>query len=195
VLQNQEVGILCRNLDSRYTSTRGAFRQNPVSPSTHKKVILRKMNQDVIHGWVNPAAFLGDRGVELLTLDGQATVLPYGEIKAVHFVREFDADGDRLERKQFTSRPKLDGLWLRMRFKDDEVLEGILANNLLQLDSEGFTITPPDPYANSTKVFVPRAALAELRVLGVIGSPVAPARRRRGPPKEKQIGLFGEEKS
>jgi len=149
------------------------------------------MNQDVIHGWVNPAAFLADKGVELLTLDGQATVLPYAEVKAVHFVREFDDNGDHLERKQFTSRPKLDGLWLRMRFKDEEVLEGILANNLMQWDASGFTITPPDPYANSTKVFIPRAALAEVRVLGVIGSPVAPAKRRRGlPPSDKQIGLF-----
>lgn len=153
------------------------------------------MNQDVIHGWVSPAAFLGEEGVELLTLDGQATVLPYDEVKAVHFVREFEDNGDRLERKQFTSRPKLDGLWLRMRFKDEEVLEGILSNNLLQMDAAGFTFTPPDPYANSTRVFVPRAALAELRVLGVIGSPIAPAKRRRGPsPSEKQIRLFGDDK-
>ena len=162
-----------------------------VSPSTHKKVILRKMNQDVIHGWVSPAAFLGEEGVELLTLDGQATVLPYDEVKAVHFVREFEDNGDHLERKQFTSRPKLDGLWLRMRFKDEEVLEGILSNNLLQMDSAGFTITPPDPYANSTRVFIPRAALAEVSVLGVIGSLMAPAKRKRGAPlSDKQISLF-----
>ena len=167
-----------------------------MSPSTHKKVILRKMNQDLVRGWVNPAAFPAAEGVELLTLDGQATLLPFDEVKAVYFVREFEDTSDRLERKVFSSRPKLDGLWLRLRFKDDEIIEGILANNLLQVDGNGFTITPPDPYANSQKIFVPRAALAELRVLGVIGSPVAPAKKRRAaPPSEKQIGLFGDEKS
>jgi hypothetical protein len=167
-----------------------------VSRSTHKKVILRKMNQELLRGWVNPAAFLVEDGVELLTLDGQATVLPFEEVKAVHFVREFDENEDHIERKLFSSRPKLDGLWLRLRFKDDEVLEGILANNLLQVESSGFTITPPDPYANSQKIFVPRAALTELRVLGVIGSPMAPSKRRRAAEtaSEKQIRLFGEEK-
>jgi hypothetical protein len=158
-------------------------------------VIVRKTNQDVVRGWVNPAAFPADEGVELLTLDGQATLLPFDEVKAVHFVREFEDNGDHLDRKVFSSRPKLDGLWLRLRFKDEEVIEGILANNLLLVDGRGFTITPPDPYANSQKIFVPHAALAELRVLGVIGSPVAPARKRRAaPPSDKQIGLFGDEK-
>lgn len=156
---------------------------------------MRKTNQDLLRGWVNPAAFLVDEGVELLTLDGQATVLPFADVKAVHFVREFEENGEHLERKVFSSRPKLDGLWLRLRFKDDEIIEGILSNNLLLVEPSGFTITPPDPYANSQKIFVPRAALAELRVLGVIGSPVAPAKRRRAAvPSDKQIGLFGEEK-
>ena len=152
------------------------------------------MDQEQLPGWVNPHTYLREEGVELLSLEGQATVLPYEEVRAVHFVREFENDGDHLERKVFTSRPKLDGLWLRMKFKDEAVLEGILANNLLVMEGHGFIITPPDPYANSQKIFVPRAALAELTVLGVIGSPVAPARRKRAAAElaEKQIRLFAE---
>ena len=158
-----------------------------MSTSTHKKVILRKMNQEHLRGYVNPQTFAQDTGVEILTQDGQVTLLAYEEVKGLHFVREFE-EGDRIERKVFTSRPKMDGLWLRLKFKDDEVIEGILPNNLLSMEGRGFTITPPDPYANSQKIFVPRSALAELTVLGVIGSPVAPRRKRVV--SEKQIRLF-----
>ena len=145
------------------------------------------MNQEQLSGWVNPQSFVQDKGLEILTQDGQVTLLSYEEVKGVHFVREFE-EGDRLERKVFTSRPKMDGLWLRLKFKDDEVIEGILPNNLQSMEGPGFTITPPDPYANSQKIYIPRSALAEMTVLGVIGSPVAPRRKRVV--SEKQIRLF-----
>jgi hypothetical protein len=163
-----------------------------VSSSTHKKVICRRVDKDAVRGWVNPQAFLAGDSIELLSLDGQVSQLPLEEVKALHFVREFEDQGEKLERTTFASRPKLEGLWLRLRFKNDgEVLEGILPNNLLHVTGAGVTITPPDPYANSQKIFVPRAALSELTVLGVIGSPAAPSRRKKAePPSEKQIKLF-----
>jgi hypothetical protein len=162
-----------------------------VSTSTHKKVILRRTGQEPLSGWVNPAAFLNEQGVELMTLDGQVAVLSYADVKAVHFVRDFDEKSDHQERKVFASRPKLDGLWLRLRFKDNEVIEGILPNNLLLLESRGFTITPPDPFANSQKIFVPKEALADLVVLGVIGSAAAPSRKKKAAQaSDKQISLF-----
>ena len=77
-----------------------------------------------------------------------------------------------------------------MTFRDDEVMEGILANNLLQLDPYGFTIVPPDPYSNNQRIFLPKAALKELQVLGVVGSPLK--RRKPKPEPKEQIGLFEE---
>lgn len=161
-----------------------------MSSSTHKKVILRRNEQEPVRGWVNPQAFLSEVGVEMMTMEGNVAVLPFAQIKAVHFVREFEEKSNHEERKVFASRPKLDGLWLRLRFKDQEVIEGILPNNLLLVDGAGFTITPPDPYANSQKIFVPRMALLELTVLGVIGAASAP-RKKKAADAEKQIGLFG----
>ena len=160
-----------------------------MSSSTHKKVILRRNEQEPVCGWVNPQAYLSEAGVEMMTLDGTVAVLPFEQVKAVHFVRDFEEKSGHEERKVFASRPKLDGLWVRLRFKDSEVVEGILPNNLLLVDSAGFTITPPDPYANSQKIFVPRLALAELTVLGVIGSAAAPPRKKKVP-SDKQISLF-----
>ena len=81
---------------------------------------------------------------------------------------------------------------MRLNLRDGEVLEGIIPNNLLQLNERGITLTPPDPNANTQRIFVPRAALAELKVLGVIGSPVRPVKRtRRVPtPARDQMDLF-----
>jgi hypothetical protein len=82
----------------------------------------------------------------------------------------------------------MDGLWVRVKFRDGEVMDGILANNLLLLEAQGFTLVPPDPYANNQRLFVPRIALSELQVLGVVGSPLR--RRKPKPVAKEQIGLF-----
>jgi hypothetical protein len=69
-------------------------------------------------------------------------------------------------------------------------MEGIMPNNLLPLEPYGFTVIPPDSYSNQQRVFIPRAAVRSVEVLGVVGSPL---KKRKAPavPKE-QIGLFDE---
>jgi hypothetical protein len=75
-----------------------------------------------------------------------------------------------------------------MTLRDGEILEGVLANNLLALGPYGFNVVPPDAYSNQQRVFVPRSALSAVQVLGVVGSPL---RKRKGkPPAREQIGLF-----
>ena len=48
------------------------------------------------------------------------------------------------------------GLWVNLRFRDGGVLEGIIPNNLMQLEASGFTVTPPDSLGNQQRVLVPR---------------------------------------
>ena len=96
------------------------------------------------------------------------------EIKGVYFVREF-GDSESLTRKTFTSRPRSEGLWVRLRFKDSEVLEGLMPADLLQTMPEGYLVNPPDQRSNTQRIFVPRTALESLTVLAVIGA----ARRER----------------
>lgn len=145
-----------------------------------------------MRGYVSPQACFEADGIELLSQAGQVVRLPWAEVKGVYFVREFDADADRPERKFFSSRPKLEGLWVRMRFKDNDVLEGIIPNNLLEATEKGYMITPPDLHANHQKIFVPRQALVEMSVLGVI----TPGQRRRRVLTEeeraRQARLFAE---
>jgi hypothetical protein len=63
------------------------------------------------------------------------------------------------------------------------------ANNLLTLDPSGFYVTPPDPTFQNQRIFVPRLALTEVQVLGVIGSPLR-RRAAKDPGKPGQIEMF-----
>jgi len=109
------------------------------------------------------------------------------DVRAIYFVREFTGKYEP-ERKAFFSRPKLDGLWVRLTFLDHETLEGVVPNNLLALLDSGVQITPPDLNGATVRIYVPRSALAELTVLGVVGV----ARRKAPAPATAQPKLFSE---
>jgi len=140
--------------------------------SSHKKVIVRKMGRDSISGYVSPANFVVEGKLELLNPSGKVVLIDLAEVKSVDFVRDF-SDTAGVGRKTFTTRPRTDGLWVRLKFIDNDVQEGLMANDLTQVIPEGFLITPPDTRGNTQRVFVPRTALQELNVLAVIGRPEA----------------------
>lgn len=160
-------------------------------PSTHKKVIVRKMNRDSLAGYVGPE-FVVDSRLELLNTAGNVVLIDLTDIKGVFFVREF-GDSEALTRKTFTTRPRSEGLWVRMRFRDNEVMEGMMPNDLTQVSPAGFLINPPDPRANTHRIFVPRTALSEIKVLAVIGA--QPRKRKGEAADERQAEMFGEEQS
>jgi Family of unknown function (DUF6982) len=157
--------------------------------STHKKVVVRKTDRDSINGYVSPADFVREGKLELLNTAGNVVAIELRDIKSVHFVREF-GDSDSFSRKTFTSRPRTEGLWVRLKFKDNEVLEGMMPNDLSLTTAEGFLINPPDLRSNTQRIFVPRTSLESLTVLAVIGTT---RRKRRGMPSDtRQVQLFGE---
>jgi hypothetical protein len=160
-------------------------------PSTHKKVIVRKLDRDAVQGYVNPAAFVVDGKVALLTPEGQVQTIGLEEVKGVYFVREF-GEPESFARKTFPTRPRTEGLWVRLKFRDNEVLEGMMANDLTQAAPEGYLINPPDTRANTQRIFVPRTALAELHVLAVIGGPRARRPRAAAAADARQESLFSE---
>jgi len=155
--------------------------------STNKKVLVLRFDRETLPGFVNPQSWLQADGLELLSAGGTVLTIRYEEVRLVCFVRDFDQGEPRRELRTFSTRPKTAGLWLRLHFRDAEIMDGIMANNLLQLEPQGFTFIPPDPGYQNQKLFVPRAALAAIQVLGVVGSPLTT--RRRPPPKE-QLEMF-----
>jgi hypothetical protein len=123
--------------------------------------------------------------LELLTPEGEQRNFAVKEVRSIYFVREF-ADDFEPERKAFLSRPKLDGLWVRLKFRDEDTIEGVVPNDLLSLLDRGVQITPPDLHGTTLRIFIPRTALTEMTVLGVVGI------ARRKPAAPPQPGLFNE---
>lgn len=161
------------------------------SSSTLKKVVVLLLDGSSLKGYLNPGALRPVQEIDLLTLDGEHQATEVKRVKCVCFVREFNSSSE-LERKTFLSRPKLDGLWVRLRFRDDDTLEGIVPNDLLDLLDSGIELTPPDLHGNVLRMFVPRGALVEMKVLGVVGAARRPPRPVRPPMAEAQSKLFDE---
>lgn len=157
--------------------------------STTKKAVIYRFEKEPLMGHVNSVSFQQPTGVEVLSVQGNAATVPYADIKSIAFVRDFDDHGGTASRV-FHTRPKMEGLWVRFEFRDGEVMEGILTNNLLQVEPYGFTVIPPAPFNSQQRVFVPRVALRAVAVLGVIGSPLK--RKKPKPVPKEQIGLFEE---
>ncbi len=136
--------------------------------STHKKVVVVFSDRKAVRGYMNPSRLGQNDPIDLLTPDGEHEQFSLAKVRSIYFVREFSDDFEP-ERKAFLSRPKLDGLWVRLRFTDGDTLEGVVPNDLLMLLDYGLQITPPDLNSTTDRIFVPRSALTEVTVLGVVG--------------------------
>jgi hypothetical protein len=126
------------------------------------------LDKQALRGYLSPTRLGEADPIDVLTPDGEHEQIPLAKVRAVYFVREFSDDFEP-ERKAFLSRPKLDGLWVRLRFTDGDTLEGVVPNDLLSLLDNGLQITPPDLNSSTDRIFIPRGALSEVTVLGVVG--------------------------
>jgi len=146
---------------------------------------VRFLDRNVLRGYLNPSKLGDAETLELLTPDGEQRSFAVKDVRSIYFVREF-ADDFEPERKAFLSRPKLDGLWVRLKFRDEDTIEGVVPNDLLSLLDRGVQITPPDLHGTTLRIFIPRTALTEMTVLGVVGI------ARRKPAAPPQPGLFND---
>jgi hypothetical protein len=137
--------------------------------STHKKVVVKLEDDTPLKGYLNPSGLPSAESVDILTPDGEHKEIALAGIKAIYFVADLNQPFEPA-RKAFLSRPKLEGLWLRLMFRDRQTMEGISSNELLETLDRGVQFTPPDLHGNCLRMFVPRAALAEVKVLGIVGT-------------------------
>jgi hypothetical protein len=161
-----------------------------LSPSSsRKKVIVVTFDGPSTPGYLSfpsretePSAPVA---LDLLTIAGEHKAILASDVKAVHFVRDLDEPLEPL-RRTFLSRPKLEGLWLHLKFRDGDEIEGVVPNDLLAMLDNGLHLTPPGPSGNTQRLFVPRPAIAEVKVLGVVGA----SRRWPSQPCPPQPRLF-----
>ena len=98
---------------------------------------------------------------------GGKKVIDLRSAKALFFVKTLEGRNDYVEIKFFERNPQIEGLWIKIRFKDGEVTEGIVHNSLPFVSDTGFFLRPPDPQSNNRVVFVVKSFLADFRVLGI----------------------------
>jgi hypothetical protein len=133
--------------------------------STSKRVLLLRFDGMRMTGLLNYASAFSADGIELLSSYGQVTRTAWPDIKCLAYVIE--DNGQRpWKRNTFTGRPRGEGLWTRLVFRDDEELEVLLSNRPHLWDAWGLDAT----CADATRVYVPRAALKDSVVLGVVGT-------------------------
>jgi hypothetical protein len=137
--------------------------------------------------------------LDLLDLSGRIHPVPLADVKYAAYVRDFNtsdtSNPERLTRKTFLSRPRTEGLWLRLTLRDGDILEGLASLDLALADGWtqdlGVHLVPPDIRGNTQRLFVPRLAIEFMEVLAVVTTP-----SRKKPPAaateaEAQPDLFG----
>jgi hypothetical protein len=151
--------------------------------SSRKKVLVRRFSGAVTPGYLPSAEFWRHGQIDLLDLDGRVIPIEIKDIKMISFVRDFNlgdrTNPERLVRKTFPGRPRTDGLWVRLTFRDGDLLEGMAATDITFLDSiqtdAGVQIAPPDTRSNTQRIYVPRTAVTAVELVAVIN---AQARRK-----------------
>jgi hypothetical protein len=149
--------------------------------SLRKPVIVRKFSRDWCAGYAGLSFGQNEPELEILDLTGKVLRIAWDQVKWVCYVRDFPvaetANPERLLHKRFSTRPRTAGVWLRMTLTDGEELEGLAANDRTLLEGAGVMLTPPDTRSNTQRIYVPRAAIQTLEVVGLIGAGL-----RKGPP-------------
>lgn len=152
---------------------------------SRKKAIARKLTQEWVAGYLPSSGFLREGAVEMLGLDGKILQLNAEELKWICYVRDFNsgdaANPERLLRKTFAGRPRTEGVLLRLKLADGDVIEGLSANDASLVSGQGIFLTPPDVRSNTQRIWVPSISIAGLEVVAV----VAAAKRKQASPEAR----------
>ena len=94
--------------------------------------------------------------------------------KAVFFVTTFDGDTHHNALHFHENAPVKEGLWIRVRFHDNEQIEGIISNSHDFVLGPGFFMMPTDPDGNNKLIYVLKSRLTGFHVLGLRNAPRLP---------------------
>lgn len=154
--------------------------------SSSKKVLARVTvpgQPDILHaGYLPLTRLVTSETIELLDLEGRIFPIPFTALRSIAFVRDFNLsdklDPERLTRRTFLARPRAEGLWVRLTLSDGELFEGLAPLGLSLLDGlledRGLFLIPPDIRSNTQRLYIPRHAIADFKILAVITTPSKP---------------------
>jgi hypothetical protein len=162
-----------------------------LAASTAKRVFIYRFDRQPLEGIVNPGTCFQEKHVEVISPNGNLIGVTYGELKALCYVSD-NAEADLFDvHAFFDRRPKAPGLWTRFTFRDGARLDGVLSHNLLEWPEQGYFVTPPHAGTQRQRVFIPRLALTNTELRGVVGTSAAKVGgRRQAEPVDRQLPMF-----
>ena len=89
--------------------------------------------------------------------------IPFAELKAIFFVRDFAGDKAYQETKSFAPEQRPPGRRIQVEFKDGEVLVGTTMG--YQANRSGFFLVPADPHSNNERCYVVSTAVKKVAFL------------------------------
>lgn len=134
-------------------------------------VIARTRSGQLIPGYLDKGKLLLRGILKMSDASGEALPVDIHKLKAVFFVRDFVGNRDYMEEKSLLDDPDRPGLRARLRFEDNETLEGVTENSLELLVSPGFFFWPSDAKSNNRLIYVLKSALLGFSILSVRHKP------------------------
>jgi hypothetical protein len=129
-----------------------------------QKIVVRYATGELVKGFTqdfHPSRTQFSLWPTLNASPGERTIVPLSKLKAIFFVKDFEGNPGYQERRTFTARGQ--GRPVEVTFLDTEVILGTTLN--YRPDSQGFFLSPADPFANNTRIFVLARAVRGVRFL------------------------------
>ncbi|MGH9324570.1 MAG: DUF6982 domain-containing protein [Vicinamibacteria bacterium] len=130
-------------------------------------VIARTRHGGLVPGYLDKGKLLTRGVLKMSDASGGPIPIDIHKLKAVFFVRDFVGNRDYLEEKTLVHDPERLGLRARLRFEDNETLEGVTENTLELLVNPGFFFWPYDDQSNNRLIYVLKSALIGFSILAV----------------------------
>lgn len=130
-------------------------------------VIARARTGQLVPGYLEKGKLLNRGILKMTDVSGVPVPIDIHKLKALFFVRDFSGNRDYLEEKTLVEDPPRPGLRARVRFEDNEMLEGVTENSLELLTDPGFFFWPGDQRSNNLLIYVLKSALIGFSILGV----------------------------
>ncbi len=130
-------------------------------------VIARARSGQLIPGYLEKGKLLTRGILKMTDVSGEPVPIDIHKLKALFFVRDFTGNKEYLEEKTLVEDFTRPGLRVRLRFEDNETLEGITENSLELLVNPGFFFWPGDKKSNNVLIYVLKPALIGFSILAV----------------------------
>jgi hypothetical protein len=138
-------------------------------------VVVRRSDGQIIKGFLAnrdsspsaPNSLSLSQPTLIIHQELETVTVDAASIESVFFVRSLAGERERHEMKFLDESAAAPALWVRAQCASLELLEGSTENNLDLFRGSGFFLRPADSHSNNLLIYVYKAHLRRLQVMGV----------------------------